>query len=63
LARAEGDQDFAVACLANLPPALRARFAALLGKRCFLPGADSRRGPGLRAARPRVDPKRLCTAN
>ena len=65
LARAEQDQDFAAACLANFPPALRERFAALLGKRCFMPGADTRRGPGLRAARPRPasDAKWLRTAN
>jgi hypothetical protein len=64
LARAEQDQDFATACLANFPAPLREQFAALLGKRCFLPGADTRRGPGLRAAKPRPsDPHRLKTAN
>jgi hypothetical protein len=62
LARAERDPDFAAACLANFPSALRERFAALLGKRCFLPGADTRLRPGLRAARPR-DPKQLRAAN
>lgn len=63
LARAERDQDFAAACLANFPAALRERFAALLGQRCFLPGADTRLRPGLRAAKPRVDPERLRRAN
>lgn len=63
LARAERDHDFAAACLANFPAPLRERFAALLGQRCFLPGADTRARPGLRAARPRVDPKWLKTAN
>jgi hypothetical protein len=63
LARAEHDHDFAAACLANFPPRLRERFAALLGQRCFLPGADSRARPGLRAAKPRLDPKWLRTAN
>ena len=65
LARAEQDQDFAAACLANFPAPLRERFAALLSQRCFLPGADTRRGPGLRAARPRprVDAKWLKSAN
>jgi hypothetical protein len=63
LARAERDQDFAAACLANFPAPLRERFAALLGRRCFLPGADTRARPGLRAAKPRVDPKWLRTAN
>lgn len=65
LARAEQDQDFAAACLANFPPPLRERFAALLSKRCFLPGADTRRGPGLRAARPRpaADAQRRRSAN
>ena len=33
LARAERDQDFAAACLRNLPPPLRERFASLLGQR------------------------------
>jgi hypothetical protein len=63
LARAEQDPDFATACLANFPAPLRERFAALLGKRCFLPGADTRERPGLRAARPRGDAKWLSTAN
>jgi hypothetical protein len=65
LARAEQDQDFAAACLANFPAPLRERFAALLAKRCLLPGADTRLRPGLRSARPRtpVDAKRLKTAN
>jgi hypothetical protein len=63
LARAEHDQDFAAACLANFPPPLRERFAALLGQRCLLPGADTRARPGLRAAKPRLDPKWLRTAN
>jgi hypothetical protein len=45
--------------LANFPAELRARFAALLGKRCFLPGADTRRGPGLRAAKPRLDARHV----
>jgi hypothetical protein len=63
LARAERDPDFAAACLRNLPPLLRERFAWLLGQRCLLPGADTRQGPGLRAARPRVDPKWLANAN
>jgi hypothetical protein len=65
LARAERDQDFAAACLANFPAPLRERFASLLGQRCFLPGADTRRGPGLRAAKPRssIDAKWLKTAN
>jgi hypothetical protein len=63
LARAERDPDFAAACLANFPAPLRERFAALLGQRCFLPGADTRLRPGLRAARPRVDAKWLSRAN
>jgi len=63
LARAEGDPDFAAACLANFPSALRERFAALLSKRCLLPGADTRQGPGLRPARPRANPKWLRAAN
>jgi len=63
LARAERDQDFAAACLANFPAPLRERFAALLSKRCFLPGADTRQRPGLRPARPRPDGTRLRTAN
>lgn len=63
LARAEHDQDFAAACLANFPAPLRERFAAMLGQRCFLPGADTRARPGLRAAKPRLDPKWLRTAN
>jgi hypothetical protein len=63
LARAERDPGFAQACLANFPGPLRARFAALLGQRCLLPGADSRLRPGLRTARPRADPKWLRTAN
>lgn len=63
LARAESDQDFAAACLANFPPALRERFASLLGKRCLLPGADTRARPGLRSARPRVDPDWLRRVN
>jgi hypothetical protein len=63
LARAERDHDFAAACLANFPAPLRDRFAALLGKRCFLPGADTGARPGLRAAKPRVDAKWLKTAN
>jgi hypothetical protein len=63
LARAEDDPDFATACLANFPPALRERFASLLAKRCLLPGADSRTKPGLRSARPRVDPDWLRRAN
>jgi hypothetical protein len=63
LARAEHDQGFAAACLANFPAPLRERFAAMLGQRCFLPGADTRARPGLRAAKPRLDPKRLRTAN
>lgn len=63
LARAESDPDFAAACLANFPAALRERFASLLGKRCLLPGADTRLRPGLRAARPRVDPEWQRRAN
>jgi len=63
LARAEHDQDFAAACLANFPAPLRARFAALLSQRCFMPGADTRLRPGLRAAKPRVDTKWLSRAN
>ena len=65
LARAERDRDFAAACLANFPAPLRERFASLLGQRCFLPGADTRLGPGLRAAKPRllVDAKWSKTAN
>jgi hypothetical protein len=63
LARAERDPDFTAACLANFPPALRERFAALLGKRCFLPGADTRKGPGLRAAKPRASAEWLRSAN
>jgi len=63
LARAEHDQDFAAACLANFPAPLRERFAAMLGQRCFLPGADTRARPGLRAAKPRLDPKLRRTAN
>lgn len=63
LARAERDPDFAAACLANFPAKLRERFAALLSKRCFLPGADTRLRPGLRAAKPRASAKWLRTAN
>jgi hypothetical protein len=63
LARAESDPDFALACLANFPDALRARFATLLGRRCWRPGADTRVGPGLRRAGARVDPKWLRAAN
>lgn len=63
LARAERDPGFAQTCLANLPAALRAHFASLLGQRCLVPGADSRLRPGLCPARPRVDPKWLRTAN
>ena len=63
LARAERDHDFAAACLANFPAALRERFATLLAQRCFMPGADTRLRPGLRAARPRVDAERLRRAN
>ena len=63
LARAEQDPDFAAACLANFPAPLRERFAALLSKRWFLPGADTRERPGLRATRPRGDAKWLRTAN
>ena len=63
LARAERDHDFAAACLANFPAPLRERFAALLGQRCLLPGADTRVRPGLRAAKPRLDPKWLKAAN
>jgi hypothetical protein len=63
LARAERDPDFAAACLRNLPPLLRERFASLLGQRCLLPGADTRLRPGLRAARPRPDPRWLTNAN
>jgi hypothetical protein len=64
LARAETDHDFATACLANFPAPLRERFAALLGKRCLLPGADSQRGPGLRSVKPRkLDARLLKTAN
>jgi hypothetical protein len=63
LARAERDPDFAAACLANFPAPLRERFAALLGKRCFLPSASTRSGPGLRAAKPRPSAQWLRTAN
>lgn len=63
LARAERDPDFTLACLANFPEPLRERFAALLGRRCWRPGADTRLGPGLRQARARVDPKWLRAAN
>jgi len=63
LARAEQDQDFANACLANFPPPLRERFATLLSKRCFLPGADTRLRPGLRPAKLRPDIKCLRAAN
>jgi hypothetical protein len=64
LARAETDQDFATACLANFPAPLRERFAALLSKRCLLPGADSARSPGLRSVKPRkLDARLLKTAN
>jgi len=63
LARAESDPDFTAACLANFPAKLRERFAALLSKRCFLPGADTRSRPGLRAAKPRASAKWLRTAN
>jgi hypothetical protein len=63
LARAERDADFAAACLANLPPPLRQRFAALLGQRCLMPGADTRTGPGLRRARPRASAAWLARAN
>lgn len=59
LARAEHDQDFATACLANFPAPLRERFAALLAKRCLLPGSDSLRGPGLRSVKPRQRDARL----
>jgi hypothetical protein len=63
LARAERDPNFTAACLANFPARLRERFAALLGKRCFLPGADSRSGPGLRAAKPRPSAEWLRNVN
>ena len=63
LARAERDPDFTAACLANFPAPLRERFAALLSKRCFLPGADTRSGPGLRAAKPRPSAEWLRRAN
>lgn len=63
LARAEQDPDFAQACLANFPGPLRARFASLLGQRCLVPGQSSPVRPGLRAARPRADPKWLRAAN
>jgi hypothetical protein len=63
LARAEQDSGFAAACLANLEPALRERFACLLGQRCLLPGADTQQRPGLRGVRPRADPKWLASAN
>jgi len=63
LARAESDPDFTAACLANFPAPLRERFAALLSKRCFLPGADTRQGPGLRAARPRPSAEWLRSVN
>jgi hypothetical protein len=63
LVRAERDPDFAAACLANFPSALRERFAALLGKRCLLRGADTQLRPGLRPARPRPDPKWQRAAN
>ncbi len=63
LARAERDPHFATACLANFPSELRGRFAALLAKRCWLPGADTERRPGLRPARPRPDAKQLLRAN
>jgi len=63
LARAEHDQDFAAACLANFPAPLRARFAAMLGQRCFLPGADTRARPGLRAVKARRAPQLKRTAN
>jgi len=63
LARAERDADFASACLANLMPPLRERFAELLAQRFLLPGTDTQLRPGLRSARPRVDPKWLAQAN
>jgi len=63
LARAEQDPDFAFSCLAYLPEPLKERFAALLGQRCFMAGADTRLGPGLRRAKPRPDPKWLKAAN
>src|SRR5258705_346102 len=63
LARAEHDPNFGAACLANFPAPLRERFAALLSQRCFLPGADTRSRPGLRAARPRPSAKWLQSAN
>ncbi len=63
LARAERDHDFAASCLACLTPPLRERFAALLAQRYLLPGSDTRRGPGLRAARPRPSAKWLANAN
>jgi len=63
LARAERDPDFTAACLANFPAPLRERFAALLSKRCFLPGADTRSGPGLRAAKPRPSAEWLRSVN
>jgi len=63
LARAEADPSFKAACLAHLPAPLRASFAALLSRRYFRPGREGARGPGLRSARPRVDPRWLRTAN
>jgi len=49
LARCQADADFASACLARLPEALRARFVAALSAKCLAP----KRGPGLRYTRGR----------
>jgi len=63
LARAEADPSFKAACLAHFPAPLRAQFAALLSRRCFRPGREGARGPGLRSTRPHVDPRWLRAAN
>jgi hypothetical protein len=47
LARCQADADFASACLARMPEALRARFVAALSAKCLAP----KKGPGLRYTR------------
>lgn len=47
LARCQADPDFASTCLARLPEALRASFAAKLSAKCLAP----KQGPGLRFTR------------
>jgi hypothetical protein len=58
LARCQVDADFASACLARMPEALRARFVALLSAKCLEP----KRGPGLRYTRPAVAAKNRASA-